>query len=190
MATATVRPIFFASREALRAWFAEHAATAGVLQVGYYKKHTGKSSLTWQESVDEALCVGWIDGVRHRIDADRFTNRFTPRRKGSHWSQVNIARVQALIAEGRMQPAGLAAFEARQPEKTGRTSYEQRPNELPAAHAKVFRKQKAAWAWFSAQPPGYRRTAIWYVVSAVKPETQAKRLAAVIEASAAGRRII
>ena len=190
MAEGKARPIFFTSREALRAWFAEHAATADALQVGYYKKHTGKPSLTWQESVDEALCVGWIDGVRHRIDEDRFTNRFTPRRRGSHWSQINIARVQALVAEGRMQPAGLAAFEARRPEKTGRTSYEQRPAEFPPEHARVFRKQKAAWAWFSAQPPGYRRTAIWYVVSAVKPETQAKRLAAVIAASAAQRRII
>jgi uncharacterized protein YdeI (YjbR/CyaY-like superfamily) len=187
---ATARPIFFASPAALRAWFAEHGATATVLQVGYYKKHTGKPSLTWQESVDEALCVGWIDGVRHRIDEDRFTNRFTPRRKGSHWSQVNIARVQALIAEGRMQPAGLAAYQARSPEKTGRTSYEQRPAEFPPEHAAVFRKHRAAWTWFSAQPPGYRRTAIWYVVSAARAETQAKRLAVVIEASAAQRRII
>jgi uncharacterized protein YdeI (YjbR/CyaY-like superfamily) len=181
---------FFPDAAALRAWFVEHAATADELQAGYYKRHTGKPSPTWSESVDEALCFGWIDGVRHRIDDDRYTNRFTPRRKGSHWSQINIAKVEALIAAKRMTPAGLAAYEARSALKTGRTSYEQRPTAFPPEHAKVFKADKAAWAWFSSQPPGYRRTAIWFVVSAVKAETQAKRLRHVIEMSAAGRRII
>lgn len=187
---AKARPIFFASAAELRAWLERHGATADELVAGYYKKHTGTPSPTWSESVDEALCFGWIDGVRRSLDADRYVQRFTPRRKGSHWSRINVAKVGALIAAGRMTPAGLAAFEARRPEKTGRTSYEQRPSELPTEHATVFRKQKAAWTWFSAQPPGYRRTAIWYVVSAVRAETQAKRLAVVIEASAARRRII
>jgi uncharacterized protein YdeI (YjbR/CyaY-like superfamily) len=181
---------FFPDAAALRAWFVEHAATADELQAGYYKRHTGKPSPTWSESVDEALCFGWIDGIRRSIDADRYTNRFTPRRKGSHWSNVNVAKAHALIAAGRMTPAGLAAFEARTATKTGRASYENRPHTLPPEHEAVFKRQKAAWTWFSAQPPGYRRTAIWFVVSAVKPETQARRLATLIAASAEGRRII
>jgi uncharacterized protein YdeI (YjbR/CyaY-like superfamily) len=181
---------FFPDAAALRAWFAAHAATANELQVGYYKRHTGKPSPTWSESVDEALCFGWIDGVRHSIDADRYTNRFAPRRKGSHWSNVNIAKAEALIAAGRMTPAGLAAFEGRTAKKTGRTSYEDRPHDLPPALETTFKRHRAAWTFFSAQPPGYRRTAIWYVVSAVKAETQAKRLQRLIEVSAAGERII
>ncbi|MEO5822223.1 MAG: YdeI/OmpD-associated family protein [Vicinamibacteraceae bacterium] len=181
---------YFPDGAALRAWFAEYAATADELHVGYYKRHTGKSSPTWSESVDEALCFGWIDGVRHSVDADRYTNRFTPRRKGSHWSHVNIAKVEALIAATRMTPSGLAAYEARQPAKTGRASYEQRPHAFPPPQEKVFKAHKAAWDWFSSQPPGYRRTAIWFVVSAVKAETQAKRLQRLIELSAEQRRII
>ena len=181
---------FFPDAAALRAWFVEHAATADELQVGYYKRHTGKPSPTWSESVDEALCFGWVDGVRHSVDADRYTIRFTPRRKGSHWSQINVAKVKALIAAKHMTSAGLAAYEARTALKTGRASYEQRPTAFPPVHAKVFKASKAAWAWFSGQPPGYQRTAIWYVVSAVKHETQAKRLETLIAASAAGRRII
>jgi uncharacterized protein YdeI (YjbR/CyaY-like superfamily) len=181
---------YFPDAAALRAWFVEHAATADELYVGYYKRHTGKPSPTWSESVDEALCFGWIDGVRHSVDADRYTNRFTPRRKGSNWSQINIAKVKTLIAANRMTAAGLAAYEARTALKTGRTSYEQRPAAFPPAHEKTFRAHTAAWAWFSSQPPGYRRTAIWFVVSAVKAETQAKRLQQVIEMSAEGRRII
>jgi len=181
---------FFPDAAALRAWFVEHAATADELQVGYYKRHTGKSSPTWSESVDEALCFGWIDGVRHSIDADRYTNRFTPRRKGSHWSHVNVAKAEALIAARKMTPAGRAAFDARSARKTGRASYENRPHEFPPEHEQAFRAHEAAWTFFSAQPPGYRRTAIWYVVSAVKAETQAKRLLQLVEVSAKGRRII
>ena len=181
---------YFPDAAALRAWFAEHAATTDELHVGFYKRHTGRPSPTWSESVDEALCVGWVDGVRHSVDADRYTIRFTPRRKGSHWSQINVAKVEALIAAKRMTPAGLAAYEARTALKTGRASYEQRPTAFPPVHAKAFKANKEAWAWFSSQPPGYRRTAIWFVVSAVKAETQAKRLQRLIEMSAEGRRII
>ena len=183
-------PIYFATASELRAWLATHGATADELLVGYYKRHTGKPSPTWSESVDEALCFGWIDGVRRRVDGDRFEQRFTPRRKGSHWSQINIAKVQALVAAKKMTPAGLAAFEARTAAKIGRSSYEQRPHALPPHHQAAFEKRKAAWTWFTAQPPGYRRLAIWYVVSAVRPETQGKRLQALIEASAAHTRII
>jgi uncharacterized protein YdeI (YjbR/CyaY-like superfamily) len=184
------RAVYFSSASALRDWFADHAATADELLVGYYKKHTGKPSVTWSESVDEALCVGWIDGVRRSVDADRYTVRFTPRRTGSHWSHVNVAKVAALIKGKRMLPAGLAAFSARSAQKTGRASYENRPREFSREHAEIFEAETSAWQWFSTQPPGYRRTAVWYVVSAVRPETQAKRLQHVIEASAAHRRII
>jgi uncharacterized protein YdeI (YjbR/CyaY-like superfamily) len=184
------KPHYFPDAAALRAWFAEHGATADELHVGYYKRHTGKPSPTWSESVDEALCFGWIDGVRHSVDADRFRQRFTPRRKGSHWSRINVGKAEALIAAKRMTPAGLAAFEARTTARTGRASYEQRPTAFPAAHARTFKANEAAWAWFSSQPPGYRRTAIWFVVSAVKAETQAKRLEHLIVMSAEGRRII
>jgi uncharacterized protein YdeI (YjbR/CyaY-like superfamily) len=183
-------PRFFASASELRAWFARHAATAAELHVGYYKRHTGKPSPTWSETVDEALCYGWIDGVRRSLDADRYTIRFTPRRPGSHWSEINLAKVKALIAADRMTAAGLAVYGARTPLKTGRTSYEQRPAAFPPAHEKTFKAHKAAWAWFATQPPGYRRTAIWFVVSAVRAETQAKRLQRLIELSAEGRRII
>jgi len=181
---------FFPDAAALRAWFVEHAATAHELQVGYYKRHTGKPSPTWSESVDEALCFGWIDGVRHSLDADRYTNRFTPRRKGSHWSNVNVTKAEALIAARKMRPAGRAAFDSRAARKTGRASYENRPHAFPPEHEQAFKAHKAAWAFFSAQPPGYRRTAIWYVVSAVRAETQAKRLQQLVEVSAKGRRII
>ncbi len=184
------RAVYFSSASALRDWFAEHAATADELLVGYYKTHTGKPSPTWSESVDEALCVGWIDGVRRSVDADRYTVRFTPRRTGSHWSHVNVAKVAALTKGKRMLPAGLAAFAARRAQKTGQASYENRPREFSREHADVFKADTAAWSWFSSQPPGYRRTAVWYVVSAVRLETQAKRLQLVIEASAAQRRII
>jgi uncharacterized protein YdeI (YjbR/CyaY-like superfamily) len=184
------KPVFFATASDLRAWFEQHAATADELIVGYYKRHTGKPSPTWSESVDEALCFGWIDGIRRSIDGDRYCNRFTPRRKGSHWSQINITKVAALIAAKRMTPAGLRAYEARTAKKTGRASYENRPHAFPAGHEKAFKARKAAWAWFQTQPPGYRRTAIWFVVSAARPETQAKRLQRVIEASAAQQRIL
>jgi uncharacterized protein YdeI (YjbR/CyaY-like superfamily) len=184
------RPLFFATASELRAWLEQHGATADELIVGYYKRHTGKPSPTWSESVDEALCFGWIDGIRRSIDADRYCNRFTPRRKGSHWSQINVAKVAALVKAGKMTPAGLRAFEARTAKKTGRASYETRPHAFPPEHEKTFKARKAAWAWFATQPPGYRRTAIWFVVSAVRPETQAKRLQRVIEASAARQRII
>jgi len=181
---------YFPDAVALRAWFVEHAATADELIVGYYKRHTGKPSPTWSESVDEALCFGWIDGIRRSVDADRYTNRFTPRRKGSHWSNINVAKVEALIAARKMRPAGLAAFEARSARKTGRASYENRPHTFPPEHERAFKAHKAAWAWFSKQPPGYRRTAIWFVVSAVRAETQAKRLQRLVEMSAESRRII
>jgi uncharacterized protein YdeI (YjbR/CyaY-like superfamily) len=181
--------VYFPTPAALRAWFEEHHGAASELWVGYYKKGSGKPSVTWPESVDEALCVGWIDGIRKSVDEDRYTIRFTPRRTGSVWSAVNVKRARALADQGRMLPAGLRAFEARQENKSGIYSYEQRRAGLEEPYEGMLRKNKAAWAFFQAQAPSYRKAAGWWVVSAKKEETRLKRLATLIEASAAGRTI-
>jgi uncharacterized protein YdeI (YjbR/CyaY-like superfamily) len=185
-----VQPTFFADPAELRDWFQAHADEGGELYLGYWKKGTGKPSVTWPESVDEALCVGWIDGVRRRIDDDSYLIRFTPRKAGSTWSVVNIARVAELTAEGRMQPAGLAAFERRHPDRSGTYAYEQRvAAELSPDQLVEFRATPGAWEFFETQPPAYRRTAVWWVVSAKRPETRARRLAQLVVDSAAGRRL-
>ncbi len=187
---AVVDPIYFPDPAAFRAWLEAHHTSAGSLWVGYHKKGTGTPSMTWPESVDEALCFGWIDGLRKRVDAQRYAIRFTPRRPGSNWSRVNLGRVEALIAEGRMRPAGMAAFEARTREAAG-YSYEERPQALPEAYARAFRERDTrAYAFFEAQSPSYRRTAIGWVLDAKREETRLRRLAQIIEASAAGRRWI
>ena len=183
------RPTFFETPRHLAAWFAKHHATATELLVGFHRKESGRPSVTWPESVDEALCVGWIDGVRRRRDATSYTIRFTPRRPGSVWSAINIRKAEALIEAGRMRPEGLNAFEARRDNRSGIYAYEQRPRELPEPYAGRFRKQKAAWAFFEAQPPSYRRTLVWYVISAKQEETRAARLERLIAASAKGKRL-
>jgi uncharacterized protein YdeI (YjbR/CyaY-like superfamily) len=158
--------------------------------VGFHKTHTGRPSLTWPQSVDEALCVGWIDGIRHRVDEERYTIRFTPRRPGSIWSLVNIRRVQALVKAGRMRPAGLKAFEARRPDQSAVYSFEQRAGATFAdAELKRFRANRPAWRFFEAQPPGYRRIATFFVISAKRDETRARRLERLIADSANGLRI-
>jgi uncharacterized protein YdeI (YjbR/CyaY-like superfamily) len=183
-----VTPRFFATPDDWRAWLARHHATAPELWVGFHKKDSGRPSITWPESVDQALCFGWIDGVRKRIDEASYVIRFTPRRKGSTWSSVNIARVKELAGIGLMQPAGLAAFEARSEARSGIYAYEQRKDaRLPDAMERQFKRTPKAWAFFQAQPAGYRHTATWWVVSAKKEETRARRLATLIEDSAAGR---
>ncbi len=185
-----VDPIYFESAAELRDWFDANHATATELWIGYHRKATGRPSLTWSEVVDEALCVGWIDGVRYSVDADRFTQRLTPRRRGSNWSAINIAKVEELIGQGRMRPAGLAAFAARSEERSAIYSYEQRhAATLEAAEEAEFRANAAAWAWFEARPRSYRQTATHWVVSAKRPETRARRLATLIEDSAAARPI-
>lgn len=187
-AVAAPAPRFFATPAALRRWFARHHRTASELWVGYRKKATGKASVTWQESVDEALCVGWIDGIRKRIDEESYTIRFTPRRKGSVWSEINARRMEELLREGRVLPAGQAAFAARSPEKTAIYPYEQRHGvELDAELSARFRAHPAAWQHFWAQPPGYRQTLTWWVMSAKRPQTRERRLATLIAASAAGK---
>ncbi len=181
---------FFATPAAWRAWLARHHDISTELVVGFHKKDSGRPSITWPESVDQALCFGWIDGVRRRIDETSYTIRFTPRRKGSTWSSVNIARVAELTRLGLMDPAGMAAYEVRSESKSGIYAYEQRKHaELPEAMERQFKRTRKAWAFFQAQPAGYRWTATWWVVSAKKEETRVRRLAALIEDSAAGRPI-
>jgi uncharacterized protein YdeI (YjbR/CyaY-like superfamily) len=183
-------PKFFAAPADLAAWFAEHADAEPELLVGYWKKGTGRPSVTWAESVDEALCVGWIDGVRRRIDDDSYSIRFTPRRAGSTWSLVNVRRVGELTAAGRMRDAGLAAFAARRDDRSGTYSFEQRAEpRLDETAEETFRADQAAWDFFSAQPPSYRRTAVWWVVSAKRPATRERRLVQLMADSRAGLRI-
>jgi uncharacterized protein YdeI (YjbR/CyaY-like superfamily) len=185
-----MRPRFFANSAAWRAWLEEHHASAEELWVGFYKRGTGRPSITWPESVDQALCFGWIDGVRKRLDDERYVIRFTPRRKGSVWSSVNLARVEELTRQGHMRPAGLAAHGVRRPEKSGIYAYEQRHGaELTPEMAKRFKANRKAWDFFQRQPAWYRRTATWWVVSAKREDTQERRLATLIADSAAGRPI-
>jgi uncharacterized protein YdeI (YjbR/CyaY-like superfamily) len=181
---------FFDSPAAFRAWLDEHHETAKELWVGFYKKSSGRPSITWPESVDEALCFGWIDGIRKSVDDTSYTIRFTPRKPRSNWSAVNIARVADLTRLGRMRPAGRTAFEQRVAEKPGVYSYEQRHTvQLDDALEQPFRANQPAWDFFQAQPAGYRQMAIWWVVSAKREATRLKRLATLIEDSAQGRRI-
>lgn len=182
--------LFFATPAALEAWLAEHHASARELWVGYYKKDSGHPSITWPESVDEALCVGWIDGLRKGIDEQRYRIRFTPRKPGSNWSAVNVARVAALTAEGRMRPEGLAAFSRRRADRTAIYSHEQRHEAaFDTASDAQFRANEQAWTFFSARPPSYRQAAIRWVMSAKKEETRQRRLETLIADSAAGRTI-
>jgi uncharacterized protein YdeI (YjbR/CyaY-like superfamily) len=157
--------------------------------VGFWKRGSGRANLSWSEAVDEALCFGWIDGVRRSLDEQRYTNRFTPRRPGSNWSRVNIEKVERLSAEGRMTPAGRRAFERRREDRSGVYSYENAPRDLEPGDAERVRAHPEAWAFWQAQPPSYRRAATWWLVSARRPETRERRLAALIEDCAAGRRL-
>jgi uncharacterized protein YdeI (YjbR/CyaY-like superfamily) len=181
--------IFFSTPAEFRAWLDEHHETAAEVWVGYYKKATGKPTMTWSEAVDEALCFGWIDGKVQRMDEQRHRQRFTPRRPRSNWSAVNIAKVAELRARGRMTPAGEAAFAARRDDGSA-YSYERRHEAAfdPEQEA-AFRGRPSAWEWFNAQSPSYRRMATFWVVSAKRPETRARRLATLIECSAEGRRV-
>jgi uncharacterized protein YdeI (YjbR/CyaY-like superfamily) len=184
-----MNPRYFLAPIKFHQWLEKHHANSVELWVGFYKKSTGKPSITYQEALDEALCFGWIDGIRKTVDEERYTIRFTPRKPGSNWSNVNIKRVQELIAAGRMMPAGLAAFEARKAEKSGVYTYENRPQQLSAEYEKKFRANKPAWTYFQAQAPYYQRTACGWVMTAKKEETRLRRLATLIEDSAQRRRL-
>jgi uncharacterized protein YdeI (YjbR/CyaY-like superfamily) len=187
---AAERVRFFATQAAWRRWLEANHDKADEIWVGLYKKSSGRPSITWPEAVDVALCFGWIDGVRKGIDEISYRNRFTPRRPGSNWSDVNVCRVEALTADGLMTPPGTRAFEARLARRPGTYSYEQRHEAAlsPADEAR-FRANRTAWTYFESRPPSYRRTAIWWVVSAKQEATRQRRLAALIEDSAAGRLI-
>jgi len=184
-----VDPKFFPTPSTFRKWLAANHAKSKELSVGFYKKITGKPSITWPESVDEALCFGWIDGIRKSIDEESYQIRFTPRKPGSVWSAVNIRNVERLIKEERMQPAGLKAYELRTANRSGIYAYEQRSPELIEPYLGKLKRNKAAWKFFTAQPPGYRKLMNWFIVSAKLEETRLKRLARVIEASANGQRL-
>ena len=185
-----MKPTFFQTPAAFRAWLEQHHATADVLWVGYHMVGSGKPSITWPESVDEALCFGWIDGVRHSLGETSYTIRFTPRRPASIWSAVNVARGGELTKLGRMREAGQRAFAARRPERTGIYAFERRePARLSKAQERCLRGHRKASAFFDAQPPGYRRTATHWVVSAKQAETQERRLSQLIADCAAGLRI-
>jgi uncharacterized protein YdeI (YjbR/CyaY-like superfamily) len=181
---------FFPTPDDFRAWLEQHHESETELLVGFYRKGSGKPSITWPQSVAEALCFGWIDGVRRGIDEESYSIRFTPRKPTSNWSQVNIDKVAELTEQGRMWPAGAAAFERRSAERSAIYSYEQRKNAaLEPDQEREFRANEAAWSFFQSQPAGYRRTATHWVVTAKREETRRKRLATLIDDSAAGRRL-
>ena len=181
-------PTFFATEADFRAWLETHHASATELLVGFWKKASGRPSIDWPQARDQALCFGWIDGIRKTRDDDSYTIRFTPRRRGSVWSKVNVARFEALKAAGRMTPAGERAFEAGKEDRS-HYSYESEARSLEPAEEKLLRANRAAWADWENRPPGYRKVVLHWVTSAKKPETRARRLAKLIDDSAAGRKI-
>lgn len=182
-------PVFFATPAELGAWFEENHASASELVVGYHRKGSGSPSITWQESVEQALRFGWIDGIRRTRDASTYTIRFTPRRPRSTWSALNIRTVERLIAEGRMHPAGLAAFEARKDGNSAIYSFEQSAVALSPEDEALIAANPDAWENWQQFPPSYRKQATWWVISAKRPETRTRRLHQLIEDSARGERI-
>jgi uncharacterized protein YdeI (YjbR/CyaY-like superfamily) len=187
MKAAPPKTLFFATPAQFRAWLEKNHAAHTELSVGFYKRDSGRPSITWPESVDVVLCYGWIDGVRNSIDAISYRIRFTPRKPTSTWSAINVKRVAELTRLGLMHSAGIKAFEARKGDKTGIYAYEQRKTAtLPPAYQKQFRANKKAWAFFQSQPPWYQRTATYRVISAKQEATREKRLAELIRDSEAG----
>jgi uncharacterized protein YdeI (YjbR/CyaY-like superfamily) len=186
----TDSPLFFATPAAFRAWLDKHHQIRSEQWVGFHRKASGRPSITWPEAVDEALCFGWIDGLRKTIDGDSYKIRFTPRRPRGNWSAINIARMKELIREGRVRPAGMRAFQRRLSAKSRVYSYENRNSaRLSGAATRMFRAESAAWKFFQQQPASYRQIAIWWVVSAKRPQTQENRLQRLIDSSTAGRRL-
>jgi uncharacterized protein YdeI (YjbR/CyaY-like superfamily) len=184
-----MKPVFFRSAADFGAWLDANHATAEVLLLGLYKTSSGKAGMTYKQALDEALAYGWIDGVRTGLDEERYTIRFTPRRPKSIWSKVNIKRAHELQAEGRLKPAGLAAFEARDEKRTQLYSFENAPRELDPAYEKTFKRNKKAWTFYQAQAPWYRRGTKWWVMAAKKEETRFRRLAQLIEGCGKGERL-
>jgi uncharacterized protein YdeI (YjbR/CyaY-like superfamily) len=182
-------PTFFATPAEWRAWLQANHATAPEFSVGFWKVGSGRASISWPQGVDEALCFGWIDGVRNRIDDEAYRIRFTPRKLGGIWSQVNVRRFAELKSEGRITPAGEAAFEVGK-HRTGVYSYEREADEFTPEELAQLQASTAAWAAFQAFPPGYRKLAVHRVTAAKRPETRARRLAILIDASAQGRKLV
>ncbi|MCD9025495.1 YdeI/OmpD-associated family protein [Cohnella silvisoli] len=185
------QPIFFATPAEWRTWLSDNYDRLSHLLVGFYKKSSGKPSITWPESVDEALCYGWIDGVRKSLDEESYTIRFTPRKADSIWSAVNIRRVAELTEQGFMKPSGLTAFDKRKEDKSVIYSHEQKDKsiELGSSYEQQFKANDKAWNYFESQAPGYRKTAIWWVISAKREETRLKRLTELIQDSEQGKKI-
>jgi uncharacterized protein YdeI (YjbR/CyaY-like superfamily) len=184
-----VKPRFFKTSAEFRSWLAKHRSAASELWVGFYKKDSGKGGITYSEALDEALCFGWIDGVRKSVDAESYTIRFSPRQPKSIWSAVNTRRVAALTKAGSMDPSGLEVFRNRDPGRTLLYSYERERAEFTGLWLERFRSNTTAWRFFDAQPPSYKRTVTFWVMSAKKEETRSKRLDALIAESGLSRRI-
>ena len=180
---------YFKSACDFRRWLNANHANVRELWVGFFKKDSGRTGITYSEAVDEALCFGWIDGLKKRVDELSYTHRFTPRKSKSNWSGINIQHAERLKKAGRMTTSGLKAFVGRDPKKSGVYSFENAAHELTRADERRFKADRAAWKFFQQQPPGYRRIAIWWVVSAKKDETRARRLSRLIEDSGNGRRL-
>jgi uncharacterized protein YdeI (YjbR/CyaY-like superfamily) len=180
---------FFTSPEKFRQWLDRNHDSAAELWIGFHKKASGKKSITYAEALDEALCFGWIDGVRKSLNETSYIQRFTPRKTRSIWSNINVKHIERLTKEGRMHPAGLEAYARRDPKRTGIYSFENRPRELSPLYEKAFRQNKAAWKFFQEQPPSYKRLMIFRTMSAKKEETQLRRLKQLIESSEKGVRL-
>lgn len=182
-------PVFFEKEEEFGQWLNEHHSDTDELWVGYYKTKTGIPSITWPESVDRALCYGWIDGIRKSLDDQRYMIRFTPRRPSSIWSAVNLKRIKELIAEGRIQPSGLEVYQNRSKERSERYSYEQKKARLDEAFAAKFKENVQAWSFFQTLPPSTRKPSVWWVMSAKRQSTRERRLQTLIDCSAKGEKI-
>jgi uncharacterized protein YdeI (YjbR/CyaY-like superfamily) len=184
-----MKPRYFTSQADFRRWLEANHTSASELLVGFYKKASGKGGIAYKEAVDEALCFGWIDGIKKRVDEASYTHRFTPRRPGSIWSAINLKRMQELIASGVVSKAGLETYERRDPKKAGLYSFENRPKTLDAPLEKAFRANARAWTFFLAQPPGYRKVCTFFVMSAKKEETRLRRLEVLMNVSSKGQRL-
>jgi uncharacterized protein YdeI (YjbR/CyaY-like superfamily) len=182
-------PHFFPNPADFRKWLEKHHATEREVIVGFYRKETGKPSITWPQSVEEALCFGWIDGVRHKLDETSYTIRFTPRKPTSIWSKINLASMERLIASGRIAPAGLKLYESRDAKKTNLYSFEREQAAFTPAQEKLFRKNTKAWKFWERQVPSYRRPATWWVISAKQEATRERRLNTLIVSSAKGLKL-
>lgn len=184
-----MKPTFFKTPAAFRAWFEAHHESEKELWVGYYKKASGKPSIDWPESVDQGLCFGWIDGIRKTIDAESYMIRFTPRRKQSHWSAVNIKRFAELEKEGLIQPAGKAAYQRRTEQNSVQAAYERGEVELSPEYIKEFKQNPTAWDYYEQLPPFAKKISTWFVMSAKREDTRLRRLRILIESSAKGERL-